>query len=123
MAILNPILVMDNFERLWAALISGYGLLVVAGGVTSYRRDRNEVSLVLDVASGVALLTTAYRSFESPPVGMLIATAIALVLSIVFMVRWYKTRAFMPAGLLTEVSLVAVLVFFSAFMFEMRTVS
>jgi uncharacterized membrane protein (UPF0136 family) len=123
MRFLSGIQSADGFELLWAVLMLMYGLGVGAGGIIGYLRARSKVSLGFGLASGTALLLTAATSFESPPVSLLIATAIAIVLSTVFSIRWSKTRKFMPAGLLTIVSLIAIVTFFCAFLFEMRTVS
>lgn len=120
----------DSFELLWAALILCYGIGVGIGSMIGYRRGflaapahRSYVLLFVGLLGSVALVITAATSFESPPVSMLIATAIALVLSAVFSVYWAITRRFWTAGILACVSLAAVVLFMSAFVFEMRTVS
>lgn len=130
MRFLNGIQVADEFELLWAALILCYGVGVGIGSIIGYRRDflaapsnRSYILLCAGLLGSVSLVITAATSFESPPVSMLIATAISLVLSAVFSVYWAITRRFWTAGLLTCVSLAAVVLFMGAFIFEMRSVS
>lgn len=129
MRFFNGIQVADEFEMLWAALILCYGLGVGAGSIIGYRYDslaapsnRSYILLFAGLLGSVALMITAVTSFESPPVSMLIATAIALVLSAVFSVYWAITRRFWTAGVLTCVSLAAVILFYGVFIFEMRSV-
>jgi len=120
----------DQFELLWAASILCYGIGVGIGSIIGYRRGflaapahRSYILLFTGLLGSVALVITAATSFESPPVSTLIATSIALVLSAVFSVYWANTRWFWTAGILACVSLAAVVLFTSAFVFEMRTVS
>ncbi|NJL20591.1 MAG: hypothetical protein HC895_06885 [Leptolyngbyaceae cyanobacterium SM1_3_5] len=130
MRFLSGIQFADPFELLWAASILCYGIGVGIGSIIGYRRGfftasahRSYILLFAGLLGSVALVMTAATSFESPPVSTLIATAIAIVLSAVFSVSWAITRRFWTAGILACVSLVAVVLFMSAFLFEMRTVS
>lgn len=103
---------MNNLFQIasWSLLI--YALVVLLGGVMGYVKAKSKVSLVSGVGSGIGLLVAWFVSRQLPLVGLGLATLLALVLFIVFIVRFSRTRAFMPAGLMTIFSLAATTVFF-----------
>jgi uncharacterized membrane protein (UPF0136 family) len=94
----------------WSILI--YGLLVLLGGVMGYVKAKSQVSLLSGVGSGIALLVAWFICRQTPWVGLGLATLLGLVLFIVFVIRFSKTRAFMPSGLMMVFSLAATVVFF-----------
>lgn len=93
----------------WSILV--YGVVVLLGGVMGYVKAKSQVSLFSGVGSGIALLVAWFICRQIPLVGLGLATFLGLVLFIVFVVRFFKTRAFMPAGLMTLFSLAATIVF------------
>lgn len=93
----------------WSILI--YGLVVLLGGVMGYVKAKSQVSLLSGVGSGIALLVAWFVCRQNPWVGLGLATLLGLVLFIVFVIRFFKTRAFMPAGLMMLFSLAATVVF------------
>lgn len=93
----------------WSILI--YGLVVLLGGVMGYLKAKSQVSLLSGVGSGIALLVAWFVCQQIPSVGLGLATLLALVLFIVFIIRFLKTRAFMPAGLMMASSLAATVLF------------
>lgn len=101
---------------MWAGLILIYGLLVAAGGVIGYLKAGSKISLISGVGSGVALAIAAYATLNTPRNGLPIATLIALFLLITFAVRWSKTRALMPAGLMAILSFLATIAFIIGWM-------
>lgn len=102
---------MNNLFELttWSILI--YGLLVLVGGVMGYFKAKSKMSLLSGVGSGIGLLAAWYLCRQNPALGLAIATLIALLLFIVFVIRLFRTRSFMPAGLMMVCSLVATVVF------------
>jgi uncharacterized membrane protein (UPF0136 family) len=93
----------------WSILI--YALVVLLGGVIGYVKAKSQVSLFSGVGSGIALLVAWFVSRQLPLVGLGLATLLALVLLIVFIMRFSRTRAFMPAGAMVILSLAATVVF------------
>ncbi|HEY9638064.1 MAG TPA: TMEM14 family protein [Coleofasciculaceae cyanobacterium] len=93
----------------WSILI--YGLVVLLGGVMGYVKAKSQVSLLSGVGSGIALLFAWLISRQFPLAGLGLATVLALVLLVVFVMRFSRTRAFMPAGMMVVLSLVATVVF------------
>jgi uncharacterized membrane protein (UPF0136 family) len=96
---------------LWVVLILVYGLLVAVGGVFGYLKAKSQVSLFSGLGSGTALLIAAYWASREPVKGLSLAVALAIFLLITFTIRWLKTRALMPAGLMAGLSLAAAIAF------------
>jgi uncharacterized membrane protein (UPF0136 family) len=97
----------------WVGLIVVYALLVAAGGVFGYVKTRSKVSLISGLVSGLVLAIAAKITSTFPIGGLVLAGLIALILVIVFAIRFAKTRAFMPAGLMTILSAIAAIAFWA----------
>lgn len=95
----------------WSGLILVYGLLVAIGGIMGYTKARSKVSLISGLGSGLLLAIAAYITLNAPASGLQMATLIAGLLLVIFGVRFSKTRTFMPAGLMTILSLIATIAF------------
>lgn len=93
----------------WSILI--YALVVLVGGVMGYIKAKSQMSLFSGVGSGIALLVAWFLSRQFPLLGLGLATLLALVLLVVFIMRFSRTRAFMPAGAMVLLSLGATVVF------------
>lgn len=93
----------------WSILI--YGLIVLLGGVMGYVKAKSQASLYSGVGSGIALLITWFICTQNPLIGLGLATLLALVLFVVFVIRFFRTRTFMPAGLMMMLSLSATVLF------------
>ncbi len=91
-------------------IIPVYALIVIFGGIFGYLKAKSKMSLISGLVSGVALLAN-WLLAESIAVKLGMATAIAAVLSITFIIRFVRTRKFMPAGLMMLLSLAATIVF------------
>ncbi len=90
---------------IWSILF--YALLVSVGGIVGYLKAKSTMSLVSGVVSGVLLLVAFFLGLQSLNLGLTIAGVIAVVLTIVFALRFRSTQKFMPGGLLAIVSLLA----------------
>lgn len=87
-----------------------YAFVVIFGGVFGYLKAKSKMSLISGILSGTALLTIWL--FISPiPTKLGLATAIAAVLLITFIIRFVRSRKFMPAGLMMLLSLAAIIAF------------
>lgn len=93
----------------WSILI--YGLAVLLGGVMGYVKAKSQVSLLMGIGSGIGLIVAWFVCSQSPWVGLGLATVLGVVLCIVFIMRFLKTRAFMPSGLMMVLSFAATVVF------------
>lgn len=86
----------------WIILI--YALLVAVGGIVGYLQAKSKVSLILGLASGLILSIAWWLYRQTPATGMGIATIVAIALLGVFIMRYLKTKSFMPAGLMSVLS-------------------
>ena len=74
-----------------------YGILTLAGGVIGYVKSQSKISLISGGVSGLVLLILAAMmnlglSWATP-----IAATIILLLIVVFIIRWFKTKKLIPA--------------------------
>lgn len=93
----------------WFLLL--YAVLVIVGGVLGYVKAQSKASLISGLVSGVALLGAWLITWQSYNVGIALAACFALVLLVVFALRFRKTGKFMPAGLMAGLNLVATVIF------------
>ncbi|KAK4538494.1 hypothetical protein CDCA_CDCA18G4519 [Cyanidium caldarium] len=85
-----------------------YGIVVGAGGVGAFLKTRSKASLISGLAAG-ALLAVAYAQSSIP-----LALGVAAALTVVFAMRYVKTKKMMPAGALGMVSAAAAVLFIVA---------
>ena len=89
-------------------LLPVYAVLVTIGGIIGYTQSKSKISLIAGLGSGAAL---AIAAFQPPAMRFAIAALIAVLLLVVFVVRFLKTRAFMPAGFMAILSGIAATLF------------
>ncbi|MFP4134163.1 MAG: TMEM14 family protein [Halothece sp.] len=77
-----------------------YGVLAIVGGVMGYKTAGSKVSLISGSLSGVILLVAGIASLLGQGWGLILGSIVSAVLIIVFLSRLWKTRKFMPAGLM-----------------------
>jgi uncharacterized membrane protein (UPF0136 family) len=74
-----------------------YGLLSIVGGVIGYIKSQSKVSLISGGVSGLLLLILAGIMNAGNQWAVTVAAIIIALLIVVFVVRWFKTKKFMPA--------------------------
>ena len=85
-------------------------ILVLAGGIAGNLKAQSKLSLVYGVISCI-LLSIAYAlSLSVAKIGIMFGDVIALLLTILFLWRYGKTRKFMPGGLMFVLCMVAVVI-------------
>ncbi len=88
-------------------LIGVYATLIFAGGLIGFLKAGSKASLISGSASA-ALLAGAFWLGQSNGVqGLWMAAAVAGLLAVVFSIRFSKTRAWMPSGMMLVLSLAA----------------
>jgi uncharacterized membrane protein (UPF0136 family) len=102
---------MNNLFQIATGSILFYAVVVLLGGVMGYVKAKSKVSLFVGIGSGIALMSAWFLGRQMPIVGLGLASAISLILFVVFVLRFLRTRAFMPAGLMMVFSLAATTVF------------
>lgn len=84
-----------------------YAILVIVGGVFGFVKAASRPSLIGGGAGGLALLVAAWGLARHQPWGLPVALALTLALLVFFALRYVRTRAFMPGGLMAVLSLLA----------------
>ena len=74
-----------------------YGLLSLGGGILGYWKSKSKVSLISGGISGLLLLFLGVFIYSGSVLAEIAAAIIVALLVIVFAVRWFKTKKFMPA--------------------------
>ena len=90
-----------------------YGLLSIGGGVIGYLKSQSKVSLISGGVSGLLLLILAVMMHSGLSWAYPIAVTIISLLTIVFIVRWFKTKKPMPALPMIFFGLVSLVVLLS----------
>ncbi len=84
-----------------------YAVLVILGGVLGFVKAGSRPSLIGGLGGGLGLLAAAWGVGHSQAWGLPAALALTLALLVFFTVRYVRTRAFMPGGLMAILSLAA----------------
>lgn len=87
----------------------GYAILIISGGIIGYATAKSRASLIAGVVSGVLMLVAALLQLQNIAIGLPVAIAIALGLTVVFLMRYRKTRKVMPSAVMAAVSLLVFL--------------
>ena len=87
-----------------------YGILAIIGGIIGYVQAQSKASLISGSISGLFLIFAGVMQLQGQAWGLILATVVTAVLVIVFAVRLAKTRKFMPAGLMSVLGLVTLVV-------------
>ncbi len=91
-----------------------YGILLLFGGIMGYVSAKSKPSLISGVVSGLLLLISGVLQWQQiSPIGLILAQIVTLVLAIVFVIRLWRTRKFMPAGLMLVLSVAMLVILFS----------
>ena len=85
-----------------------YAVLLIAGGIVGYLKARSRPSLIAGAISGrvagAALAASTRGAF-----GFQMGAVLAAIMMVVFDIRFFKTRRFMPSGLLATISLIVLI--------------
>ena len=90
-----------------------YGITSIAGGIFGYAQAKSQVSLILGSISGTILIVAAWAQLQELAIGLTIAQIVTFLLVGVFAMRLFKTRKFMPAGLMLGLGLITLVCLFA----------
>ena len=90
-----------------ALIVLVYAVLVIVGGGLGFVRAGSRPSLIGGLVGGLGLLAAAWGLGRAQAWGLGVALALTLALLVFFVVRYVRTRAFMPGGLMAILSLFA----------------
>ena len=85
-------------------IFGGYGLLLLTGAYFGGRAG-SRVSVIMGIVSGVLVLAATAALGMNPKCSLLFLSAVAGILTAIFLMRLLKTHKLMPSGILFLVSL------------------
>ncbi|HEV8050918.1 MAG TPA: TMEM14 family protein [Parachlamydiaceae bacterium] len=94
-------------------IVLTYALLVFLGGIFGYVKAESTASLIMGVAFAVALSSSAFAMFNEKNIGFIIASISTALLAAFFIYRFALTYSFMPAGMMSVLSLAVLAVLYS----------
>ncbi|MEO1095168.1 MAG: TMEM14 family protein [Cyanobacteria bacterium J06638_28] len=83
-----------------------YGVLAIVGGFIGFQQAGSKASLISGIITGTLLVIAGIGLAQAQSWATWLAIAVAALLVIVFVGRLFKTRKFMPAGLMVVVGMV-----------------
>jgi uncharacterized membrane protein (UPF0136 family) len=91
-----------------------FGLLTIVGGVIGYLKAGSMASIIAGSVSGIALIVAACLLPGNVALGLAIAGLVSILLAGRFIPAFMKTGAVMPAGLMSALSVIGVIVAIAA---------
>ncbi|GAB4382009.1 MAG: hypothetical protein Kow00121_41590 [Elainellaceae cyanobacterium] len=86
-----------------------YGILAIVGGILGYAKAKSQPSLISGVVSGALLIIGGIAQQQGLVWGLWLSILVTGVLVVVFAIRLWKTRKWMPAGLMLAAGVVALI--------------
>src|SRR6266566_4161525 len=93
-----------------------FGILTIAGGVVGYVKAGSLPSIIAGSITGVLLLVAAFLLPEHRAVGLATAFIISLLLAGQFIPKFLRTGRVMPAGMMSILSAIGIVVALFAWM-------
>ena len=93
-----------------------FGLLTIVGGVIGYASKGSMASIVAGSISGILLLVGAFLLPGNATAGLAVAGIVSILLAGRFIPAFIKTNDFMPAGMMSILSVIGIVVAILAFL-------
>jgi uncharacterized membrane protein (UPF0136 family) len=87
-----------------------FGVLTILGGIVGYVKAGSVASIIAGSISGVLLLVGAFVMPEHRVVGLATALIVSLLLAAYFIRKYLSTGAVMPAGMMSVLSIIGIIV-------------
>ena len=87
-----------------------FGILTIAGGVIGYVKAGSLPSIIAGSITGVLLLVAAFLLPEHRAVGLATAFIVSLLLAAQFVPKFVRTGRVMPAGMMSILSVLGIIV-------------
>lgn len=87
-----------------------FGALTILGGIMGYVKAGSVASIVAGAITGVLLLIAALLLPAHPTVGLATAFVVSLLLAAQFVPKLIRTGKMMPAGLMSILSVIGIVV-------------
>jgi uncharacterized membrane protein (UPF0136 family) len=93
-----------------------FGLLTIVGGVIGYAKAGSTISIIAGSISGILLLLAAFLLPGNLAVGLALAAVVSIALAGRFVPAFIKTGHLMPAGLMSVLSVIGIIMAIVAWM-------
>lgn len=93
-----------------------FGLLTIVGGVMGYVKAGSTASIIAGSISGILLLLAAFLMPGNLTVGLVLALVVSVALAGRFVPAFIKTGSVMPAGLMSVLSVIGIIMAIVAWM-------
>lgn len=93
-----------------------FGLLTIAGGIMGYVRAGSTASIIAGSISGILLLLAAFLLPGNIAAGLALAAIVSFLLAGRFLPAFLKTGAVMPAGMMSVLSVIGLIMAILAWM-------
>ncbi|MEY2480267.1 MAG: hypothetical protein QOI04_1194 [Verrucomicrobiota bacterium] len=93
-----------------------FGLLTIAGGVLGYVKAGSTVSIIAGSISGILLLLAAFLLPDRVVAGLAVGGIVSLLLAAQFIPKFIRTGKPMPAGMMSILSLIGIVMALVAWM-------
>jgi len=93
-----------------------FGALTIIGGVIGYVKAHSVPSIVAGAITGILLLVAGWILPNNRMVGLVLAFVVSLVLAAQFVPKFFRTGKVMPAGLMSILSVIGIIVLIIAWL-------
>lgn len=97
-----------------------FGALTIIGGIVGYAKAGSTASIIAGSITGVLLLVAAFLLPEHRAVGLATALIISLLLAAQFIPKLLRTGRVMPAGIMSLLSVIGIIVVIVAWVRPVR---
>ncbi|PYI83037.1 MAG: hypothetical protein DME54_09710 [Verrucomicrobia bacterium] len=87
-----------------------FGVLTIAGGIMGYVKAGSVASIIAGSVTGVLLLVAAFLLPEHRAAGLATALIVSLLLAAQFIPKFLRTGRLMPAGMMSILSAIGLIV-------------
>ena len=87
-----------------------FGLLTIIGGIIGYASKGSMASIIAGSVSGLLILAAAFLLPNNATAGLILAAVDSLLLAGRFLPAFMKTGDFMPAGMMSILSVIGIIV-------------
>ena len=87
-----------------------FGVLTIAGGIIGYVKAGSVQSIIAGSITGILLLIGAWLLPEHAVAGLLTILIVSLILAAQFVPKFIKTGKAMPAGMMSILSVIGIIV-------------
>ena len=93
-----------------------FGILTIAGGVIGYLKAGSMASIVAGCLTGILLLAAAFLLPKNLEAGLALGVIVSLLLAIQFVPKFIQTAKAMPAGMMSVLSVIGIILGILAWM-------